>query len=109
VKADKGGQGFLVRTPITSQDLGSESDLCVWDYGLGDQVRQASSVLLRRIQPGVYEITANADATIELPGSAGAIKAADGRETPLQAVSGWIEVKLKAGSMAEGPVVVRVK
>ena len=108
-KADKGGQGFLVRTPITAQDLGPESDLCVWDYGLGDRVRQASSVVLRRIQPGVYEITANADATLELPGSAGEIKAADGSETPLRAVSGWIEVRLKAGSMAEGPVVVRVK
>ena len=65
--------------------------------------------MLRRIQPGVYEISANADATIELPGSAGEIKVSDGSETPLPAVNGWIEVKLKAGSMAEAPVVVRVK
>jgi hypothetical protein len=108
-KADKSGQGFLVRSPIPSLDLGPESDLCVWDYGLGDPVRQASSVVLRRIQTGIYEIAASADVTIELPGLTGEIKAADGSKRPLQAVSGWIEIKVKAGTMAEAPVVVRVQ
>ena len=37
-------------------------------YGVGDMVRQATWVNLRRVSHGTYELTGNADVTVVLPG-----------------------------------------
>ncbi len=50
----------------------------LWEYGPGDTVRQSTFAHLRRVEPGVYELTADVDVEVRLPdGRARQVRLAD--------------------------------
>ncbi len=54
---------------VSAEDFGENGGLYVWDYGIGDTVRQPTQVNLRRTAPGVYTLTADSEVEITLAAS----------------------------------------
>jgi len=59
---------FRLDGPVAAEDFGKESRFRLWEYGTGDTVRQALWASLRRVEARTYELTANGDVTVTLPG-----------------------------------------
>ena len=63
-----GNNDFSLNGPATPADFAPENVLRLWEYGVGDSVRLASVVSVRRIAPGQFEVTGNVDVEIVLSG-----------------------------------------
>lgn len=64
------GRFHLDGPPIDEASFGDEGVLRLWEYGVGDGVRQSTSVSLRRLQPGSFELITDVPVTVTLPGRA---------------------------------------
>jgi len=58
----------LKGAPVTAADFAPENAIRLWEYGVGDQARQSAFVVVRRLEPGRYEVRANSDVALVLPG-----------------------------------------
>jgi len=67
VEAVSGGT-FTLDGPIAEADLQPANALRLWEYGVGDEVRQSTFVNLRRVAPGEYELAADVDVTVTFTG-----------------------------------------
>lgn len=57
-------------TPVvTDADFGKARGFRLWEYGVGDEVRCATWVSLRRIEPGKYRLEGNVDVEITVGGT----------------------------------------
>lgn len=65
------GQGRfrLTGAPVAAEDFGAERVLRLWEYGVGDNVRQSTFVSLRRLEAGRYELRADVDVEVTLGGA----------------------------------------
>lgn len=55
-----GRYGFkLDGSSVQDSDFGETKGFRLWEYGVGDNVRQSTFVNLRRIEPGVFELSFN--------------------------------------------------
>ena len=88
----------LKGAPVTEADFGEEHALRLWEYGVGDAVRQSTAVTLRRVEiegmdraagPRLYELTSNVDVTVLLPGKS------------VEAGPAWSQMK-EIGTTTEG-------
>ncbi len=59
---------FQLDKAVSPEDFGENGALRLWEYGVGDTVRQNTIVNLRRLDDGSYELTADADVTLTLNG-----------------------------------------
>lgn len=57
----------LTGGPVTKEAFGKAGVLRLWEYGVGDTVRQSTFASVRRTAPGQYELTADVDVTVALP------------------------------------------
>ena len=57
----------LTGAPVTKEAFGKAGVLRLWEYGVGDTVRQSTFVNVRRTAAGQFELTADVDVTITLP------------------------------------------
>jgi hypothetical protein len=53
---------------VNPEAFGEPGVLRLWEYGVGDVVRQSTSVSLRRIEGGVFELTNDVPVEVSLPG-----------------------------------------
>jgi hypothetical protein len=53
--------------PVAEADFGEEHVLRLWEYGVGDTVRQSTWASVRRLEPGIFAVEGNADLTVSLP------------------------------------------
>ena len=61
------GDGFtLAGSPVRAADFAPEHVLRLWEYGVGDSLRLRAAAALRRVDDGVYELTADGDVTVAL-------------------------------------------
>jgi hypothetical protein len=58
----------LTGPPVMPEAFGEAGVLRLWEYGVGDSVRQSTFASLRRVEAGVYELAADVDVTVALPG-----------------------------------------
>jgi hypothetical protein len=58
----------LTGGPVSRADFGRGGELRLWEYGVGDTVRQVTFVSLHRIGENVYRLSANVDLALALPG-----------------------------------------
>ncbi|MBM4030187.1 MAG: hypothetical protein FJ291_00190 [Planctomycetes bacterium] len=66
--SDKPANVFkLTGGPVTKEAFGKAGVLRLWEYGVGDTVRQSTFASLRRVAPGQFELTADVDVTVTLP------------------------------------------
>jgi hypothetical protein len=60
---------------VAADDFGQESVLRLWEYGVGDTVRMNTSVNLRRIGTGEYQVWADVDVVVTVAGKAWSFRA----------------------------------
>lgn len=58
----------LTGGPVASGDFGRLQGFRLWWYGAGDTVRQSTFASLRRLEPGLFELTADTALTLGLKG-----------------------------------------
>jgi len=67
----------LTGTPLAAADFAPENVLRLWEYGLGDTVRQVTFASVRRVALGEYEVSADADVEVTLGNRTWRFTAAD--------------------------------
>ena len=93
------GQGRfqLDGPPVREEAFGPEGVLRLWEYGVGDTARQSTSVSLRRIEPGVFELEADVALSVSLPGRTLRVWC-DGTWQPLPGTGvagGWVTARIE--------------
>ena len=84
-RAEASGNTFvLTGGPVSSEDFGKEGVLRLWEYGVGDTVRQNTFVSLRRLRPHEYELTGDVDVEVTLGGKTQHVSATDLARGPVQ-------------------------
>jgi hypothetical protein len=89
------GRFQLDGPPVKRQAFGDAGVLRLWEFGTGDHVRQSTSVSVRRVEPGVFEVLANVPIAVSLLGHSAEFST-DG-QTWREAASpqdGWVTVAL---------------
>jgi len=96
--------------PLTKDDFGTDGIIRVWEYGPGHDVRHATSVSLRRVDDGVFELTADADVELSLQGRA--VKMSTDRQnwSKIKATvrGGWVTVTISAEKACDVPLYLQV-
>ncbi len=107
--------------PVTRADFGPEGALRLWEYGVGDRLRQSTAVTLgRREVEGadaagglrLYELASNVDVVVTLPGRSAEVGPAWSQMRPLaaSAADGRITLSFKAADfVGEGKLCLRVR
>jgi hypothetical protein len=67
----------LTGGPVSPDDFRPDNALRLWEYGVGDRVRQSTGAILRRVGPGEYELSADAGVVITLAGKTRTVTAAE--------------------------------
>ncbi|MGD0094183.1 MAG: hypothetical protein ABSE73_30110, partial [Planctomycetota bacterium] len=103
----RGGEGDRGR--VAPEDFGPDGALCLWEYGVGDSVRQSTFASLRRVEPGVFQLEADVEVAVGLRAAALEISADRKAWAPLAAAKEgeWLVAKLDAARLASGPVFVK--
>jgi len=57
----------LTGNPVSLDAFGKKKVMRLWEYGVGDTVRQSTCVGLRRMAPGVYAVEGNVSFTLQRP------------------------------------------
>jgi hypothetical protein len=102
-----GSRWRLTGDPVTPDDFAGGNGICLWEYGVGDPVRQSTLVSLRRMDANVYALDTDVDLTLSLKGSKLEVSADQQAWKPLASTAapgGWRQAKIAAG----GPVYLRV-
>ena len=101
----------LTGPAVNKEAFGKEGALRLWEYGVGDSVRQSTSASLVRVAAGEYEFRSDADTTISLRGTS--IETAAGgeewMEAEVQRENGWVSLRIPVGRAIDGPIRIRVK
>ncbi len=65
---DNGARHYLFQLdgPVSEADFGKAGGFCLFEYGVGDTVRQSTSVSLRRVNAGTYELRADVPVEVTL-------------------------------------------
>jgi len=99
-----GGMRFrLTGAPVSPEAFGEPRVLRLWEYGVGDAVSHRTSVSLRRLGGGRFQLVADAEGQVSVRGSS-AKRSTDGQEwTELKgrASDGWFTFALSA-EMCDG-------
>lgn len=103
----------LSGAPVRKEDFPEGSRLRLWEYGPGDTARQNTCASLRRIERGIFELTADSDVTVALKGSS--IEKSPAGQTAWQPVKsktaqGMVECALSLADLGpDGVILLRVR
>ena len=95
------GRFQLTGAPVNQAAFGRANILRLWECGVGDHVRQSTSVSVRRVAAGVFEVQTDVPVAVGLRGSQLEVSggAADGSRT-VEAADGWASVDLPPSDAA---------
>lgn len=66
-RADYAGGGtWQLDGDVTDEDFADARALRIWEYGVGDEVRQSAYAGIKRVAPGIYEVTGDVDMTVTI-------------------------------------------
>jgi hypothetical protein len=104
-------EDFQVADGVFSEaDFAPSGAFRIWEYGVGDTLRQSTSASVRRVEENVYEALADADAVLTWKG--GKMESSPDRKTwtlvPAAVMPGWFEVRLKVEETKGLPVFIKV-
>jgi hypothetical protein len=93
---------------VTADAFGENPVLRLWEYGVGDEVRQSTVVNFRRIDSYTHELTGDVDLTISLP-AAQVQTSRDGKTWVREGEQNdnWTTLTYRAEQLLAGPVYVR--
>jgi len=105
--------GFeLTGGPVRLEDFGEARAMRLWEYGVGDTVRQSTFASLRRLAPGLYELTADTDLAVALKAASLELSTdqAAWRKLTVRQAGGLAECRLTVQDFGpSGKVYLRVK
>lgn len=111
-RADVAGRGVfkLIGPPLSKTALGPENVLRLWEYGVGDALRQSTAVSLRRVGPQTYELLADVDLTVSLQGGPVQISTdlKTWRTLARPQPDGWSTAAIKASDAINAPLYLKV-
>ncbi len=101
VERSEGARTFTLAGPdVREEDFAAGGALRLWEYGVGDEVRTSTSVVLRRIGPGVYELGADVPCTVALPAAGIELSTAGKPWRPAGRREGtWARVEIEPGTV----------
>jgi hypothetical protein len=114
----------LTGGPVSPADFGESQGFRLWEYGVGDIVRQSTFACLRRLDPAradtvapagnpaVYELIADVDLTVGLPGKTVEISRnqADWQPMAAQVADAKVEAHVRSQDLGpEGRLFLRVR
>lgn len=107
-----GGNAFRFpkEPPVSMESFGPEGVLRLWEYGVGDEVRQSTGVSLRRVGDDVYALEADAAVSVSLPGKAIEISHDQKSWTAAktEAKEGWVSLNVGVGDAWDKPLFLKV-
>ena len=89
-RADRKYTFRLSGARVSIEDFGRTKGFRLWEYGVGDTVRQSTFVSLRRVERGVYELTADTDVTVRIGGTERAVTLAE-----LAKANGRVQIRVE--------------
>ncbi len=98
-----GNRRFQLTGPAVTQGVfGSAGVLRLWECGVGDCVRQSTSVSVRRVADGVFELNTDVAVSVGLRGRKLDIELGGqaGSRSTAAAVDGWLSVELPPSDMS---------
>lgn len=105
------GNSFkLTGGKVQAADFAPANAFRLWEYGVGDAVRQSTFASLRRLAPGRFEVEANVQTALALKARAIEVSA-DGktwRALAGKADGEWFRVELKPEDFTSGPLRLRL-
>ena len=107
-----GGTAFgLTGGPVTREAFGKEGVLRLWEYGVGDTVSHRTSVSLRRVEPGLFELIADVGGEISLRVSSAQMSGDRKIWRPAAgaAEDGWLTLPLPTDRPAHQPLFLRIR
>ena len=93
--------------PVSAQDFEPEGALRLWEYGVGDLVRQSTYVGVQRTRPGVFALRSDVDVRLSLRAT-GIEVSADGQnweKAEGKTEGRWLTIEVSAAQTLAGPVV----
>jgi hypothetical protein len=109
---DTGIAAFELDQSFSDEDFRPGRRLRLWEYGVGDTVRQSTTCSLCRLDDGVYEWTGDVDAEVSLPASRIESSLDGAAWTPLAGTAGGglLEFRVQAADTdLSGRLLLRVK
>jgi len=99
----------LIGGPVAEADFAPTNVLRLWEYGVGDTLRQSTFASLRRIEKGVYELTGDVDLTVGLKAKALEISPDGTTWKSLETTKKgeWLEIRVSAALLGSKPVYLR--
>jgi len=93
--------------PVLAADFAPDNALRLWEYGVGDRVRQTTCVSLRRLEQEVYEVTADVPASLSLQARQVQVSRDGKTWTALRgnSANGWFTLELQPG---DAPVRLKI-
>lgn len=102
---------FQLDGAVAVEDFGKTRGIRLWEYGVGDTVRQSTFVSLHRRRPGVYELNADVDVALALDAKS-VQRSPDGQAWgPLagKRAGKMLEFNIAAATLAKGRVYLRLE
>jgi hypothetical protein len=96
--------------PLNKESFAKPNALRLWEYGVGDSVRQSTGVSLRRLESGDYELSADVDVVLSLRGKAIQISI-DGKtwqNAKTDTDGQWLNLPLAAPQASDAPVRIKI-
>jgi hypothetical protein len=106
-----GHQTFkLTGAPISEEAFGKAGVLRLWEYGVGDSVRQSTSASLRRIAPNVFALATDVPVTLSLKAKSVQISSDGKTWKPAQAKAskGWLTLQVANAPTEAHPLMLRL-
>lgn len=112
-RADVVGRGvFRLRgAPVARESFGQAAALRLWEYGVGDTVRQSTYTAVRRVNEGIYEVLADVEAVVAFRADEAQLSA-DGRswtKADARRDGQWLTVKVPLAGSVGAPAYVKLR
>ena len=95
---------FQLDGPVTKGDFGDTAGFYLWEYGVGDRVRMSTFAALRRLEPALFELSADGGLTVGLQARGLELSVNQDAWKPLQGrmANGLFEAAIPLDDLLEG-------
>jgi hypothetical protein len=100
----------LTGPPVSPEAFGPAGVMRLWEYGVGDHVRQSTSASLRRTSANVFALEADVDVTLGLKAKSVQLSHDGGNWTPQagRRDGAWLTIRVPVAQALSAPVFLRV-
>ena len=101
----------LSGAPVSMDDFGREKGFRLWEYGVGDTVRQSTYASVRRVADKVYEFRCDVDVAVAFKAK-GLMLSSDLKEwqpAVAREVNGKVQTAIRVDALRDGRIYMRLQ